>query len=144
MARDIRKALWGYRVGDTDRYLAALESRLTSRQDARNLKLTQAKRDLERAREEELTAEQAFKSVQAEYYRLSGELATLAGRSEELLERAHLDLDARERSLWKELDILREQSQRLRDTIQAVPHKLRVVIEEITTSVSPDHRGSRS
>lgn len=135
MARDLRRAFWGYRTRDTLRYLEALEARLASRQETRVADLSHLKLALEQARDEEMRSEQDVHGLQAEYFRLIGELTTLAGRSEEALDRARQDFETREQALRNELEARREYHGQLQETIQVVPHKLRAVIEEIASKV---------
>lgn len=135
MARDLRHAFWGYRTRDTLQYLEALETRLASHQEARAADLSQLKLALEQARDEEMRAEQDMHGLQAEYFRLTGELTTLAARSDEMLDQAHHDFEAREQALRNELEARRGYHGQLQETIQAVPHKLRAVIEEIASKV---------
>ncbi len=135
MARDLRHAFWGYRTRDTLQYLEALEARLASRQETRTADLSQLRLALEQARQEEMRGEQEVHALQAEYFRLTGELTTLAGRSEEILDRTHQDFEAREQALRNELESRRDYHGQLQETIQVVPHKLRAVIEEIASKV---------
>ncbi|MCL5115566.1 MAG: hypothetical protein M1272_00210 [Firmicutes bacterium] len=136
MQRTLRRALWGYRIPDANRYIEALESRMVLRQAERDRQLNELKVALAQSEDAMASAERVLQSLQRDYFRLSGELSALSSRSEESVGEAQEDIAARETTLWAGVESKRAHNQVLREMLQTVPMKVRAVIEEIAETLS--------
>lgn len=135
MLRPLRRSLWGYRRRDADQYIAALNTALQQRRQEREARVAELRASLQSSEEGIHDKEAQLKSLEAEYFRLSGELNTLAARSQEQLERFQQDLRARETTLWADVETDRQYAQNLNTTIQQIPDQIRSIIESIAASI---------
>ncbi len=138
MLRPMRRALWGYRRRDADQYIAALNTAIQQRRQEREARLAELRAFLQSSEEGIHDKETQLKSLEAEYFRLSGELNTLAARSQEQLERSQQELRDRETALWADVESDRHYAQNLNTTIQQIPDQIRSIIESIASSIVHD------
>jgi len=135
MTRPIRRAFIGYRIADTTRYLDTLESQLVAHHAEREQNLEETRHLLQQSESDLAEAELNLQAFQAEYFRLSGELTTLTGRAQELIETAHQDIEQQENALWSHVNEYRLYGSHLHEAIQQVPGQLRSLIESLTDAL---------
>lgn len=135
MSRPTRKALLGYRVADANRYLEDLESHLAEQEQRRQSQLDELRTQLKASETLIEQSEVTLKSLQATYFRLSGELSTLTVRAQEMMNQARESFDVEEQKLWNIIEENRAYSDQLQKAIQMVPTQIRAVIEALTDPV---------
>ncbi len=145
MLRPWRRAFWGYKPQPADAYIDALEARIAERRQQRETTLKQLQGELKAAEAEVAEAEVALKRVEADYFRLAGELTTMAQRAQQTLEEVEASFRTRENATRADLDGRHRYAQTLSETIRAVPERIRRVIEDISSVIiggsAPRQRG---
>ncbi len=132
MPKTFRRALWGYRRRDIDRYRKDLEASIAERQAVRESQLSERKEQMRRADMDATGAVQSLRSAQAEYFHLAGEVAQIRSRPEELLTQARTTIEAKDVEWHQSIEGQEQHNNTLRNVIATVPEQIQAVIQYVT------------
>lgn len=135
MVHSLRRSLIGYHPQKTKAFFDALDGQMASRRIIREQQLNEARSLLKQSEMRIVDFEKTLKALQADYFRLAGELSTLTARPQEMIDQAREIMIRQEEQMQSVIRQRDEHLAQLHLKIQELPDAIRALIEKLTRAL---------
>lgn len=132
MSQQYRRSLWGYRRRAVIEMVSEIHRQIEVAANERTRQLELAEEKLKAQENEKLDAEHRLNLMQAEYFRLSGELNHLTQRSQLIVEDAKNHMAIEESLVQNEIQDREDRLYQMRQRLYQLPSEIRHLIEGLT------------